>query len=165
SSSRRRHTRSKRDWSSDVCSSDLRVDPHLDADAAERRTCLEEAVVDVGAQRVQRDPPLAVELRAGHLCPTQAATTLDPDALGAALDGTLHRLAHRPAEGHTAAQLLGHALGDELRIDLRGLDLEDVELNLLAGQLLQVGADAVGLHTTTTDDDARSRCVDVHTDA
>src|SRR5699024_12782915 len=27
SSSRRRHTRSKRDWSSDVCSSDLRITP------------------------------------------------------------------------------------------------------------------------------------------
>src|SRR5699024_12123656 len=31
-SSRRRHTRSKRDWSSDVCSSDLGVpSPHVDA--------------------------------------------------------------------------------------------------------------------------------------
>src|SRR5207249_6264882 len=28
-SSRRRHTRSKRDWSSDVCSSDLRIAAHL----------------------------------------------------------------------------------------------------------------------------------------
>src|SRR5699024_11894278 len=29
-SSRRRHTRSKRDWSSDVCSSDLAVGSHID---------------------------------------------------------------------------------------------------------------------------------------
>src|SRR5207249_6702048 len=28
-SSRRRHTRSKRDWSSDVCSSDLSIEQHL----------------------------------------------------------------------------------------------------------------------------------------
>src|SRR5699024_11591961 len=28
-SSRRRHTRSKRDWSSDVCSSDLSLDPEM----------------------------------------------------------------------------------------------------------------------------------------
>src|SRR5207249_9532753 len=28
-SSRRRHTRSKRDWSSDVCSSDLQLNPQL----------------------------------------------------------------------------------------------------------------------------------------
>src|SRR5699024_11259972 len=31
-SSRRRHTRSKRDWSSDVCSSDLQIIPELDQD-------------------------------------------------------------------------------------------------------------------------------------
>src|SRR5438067_8897583 len=30
-SSRRRHTRSKRDWSSDVCSSDLNITGHYDA--------------------------------------------------------------------------------------------------------------------------------------
>src|SRR5690349_14685192 len=35
-SSRRRHTRSLRDWSSDVCSSDLIHVPHGDVKAAER---------------------------------------------------------------------------------------------------------------------------------
>src|SRR2546421_8976139 len=34
-SSRRRHTRSDRDWSSDVCSSDLAVVEHLQDEAAE----------------------------------------------------------------------------------------------------------------------------------
>src|SRR5665647_3344868 len=38
------------------------VDPDLHADAAERRTSLVEAVVDVGAQGVQRHATLAVEL-------------------------------------------------------------------------------------------------------
>src|SRR6266704_3270081 len=42
------------------------VDPHLHADPAERGPRLVEAVVDVGAQRVQRHPALAVELRPGH---------------------------------------------------------------------------------------------------
>jgi hypothetical protein len=32
--------------------------------------------------------------------------------------------------------LLGHPLGDQLGLRLGILDLEDVELNLLAGQLL-----------------------------
>src|SRR5690606_34288079 len=43
------------------------VDPHLDADAAERGAGLEEAVVDVGAEGVQRHAALAVELRPAHL--------------------------------------------------------------------------------------------------
>src|SRR4051812_24659546 len=52
------------------------VDPDLDADPAERRTGLVEAVVDVGPQRVQRDPTLAVELRAGHLRAAEATGAL-----------------------------------------------------------------------------------------
>src|SRR5699024_11302316 len=36
--SRRRHTRSKRDWSSDVCSSDLENDQLLEAQRIEQRT-------------------------------------------------------------------------------------------------------------------------------
>src|SRR5450756_2149816 len=48
------------------------VDPHLHADPAERRLGLVEAVVDVGAQRVQRDATLAVELRAAHLSAAQS---------------------------------------------------------------------------------------------
>src|SRR5215470_5957909 len=43
------------------------VDPDLDPDPAERGPRLVEAVVDVGAQRVQRHPALAVELRPRHL--------------------------------------------------------------------------------------------------
>src|SRR4029453_10806396 len=57
------------------------VDPHLDADPAERRAGLVEAVVDVGPQRVQRDATLAVELGARHLGALQTAGALNPDAL------------------------------------------------------------------------------------
>src|SRR6266566_4623496 len=42
------------------------VDPDLHADPAEGGPRLVEAVVDVGAQRVQRDAPFTVELRPGH---------------------------------------------------------------------------------------------------
>src|SRR5699024_4099363 len=55
------------------------VDPYVVEVAAVRGTCLEEAVVDVAAKLVQRDPSLAVALRAGHLCTTLPATTLDPE--------------------------------------------------------------------------------------
>src|SRR5206468_2380152 len=75
----------------------------------------------------------------------EAARALHPDPARAALHGRLHGLAHRAPERHPARQLLGHALGDQLRVDLRVLDLEDVELDLLAGELLQIAADPVGL--------------------
>src|SRR4051812_20016651 len=140
------------------------VDPDLDADPPERGPRLVEAVVDVGAQRVQWHAPLAVELRPGHLGAAETARALHPDALGAALQSRLHGLAHRSAERDPARQLLGHALSDELGIDLRRLDLEDVEVDVLAGQLLEVAADAVGLGATAADDDAGPRGVDVDVD-
>ena len=141
------------------------VDPDLHADAAERRPGLVLAVVDHGAQRVQRDPALAVELGAGHLRAAEPAAALHPDALDArALQRRLHGLAHRPAEADPAGQLLGHALRDELRVGLRVLHLEDVQLHLLAGELLQLAADPVGLRAAAADDDARPGGVDVDAD-
>jgi hypothetical protein len=74
-------------------------------------------------------------------------------------------LAHRATERHAVAQLLGDALGDQLRVGLGVLDLEDVQLDLLAGELLEVGADAVGLGAAAADDDAGTRGVDVDADA
>src|SRR5262249_38707436 len=105
------------------------VDPDLHANPAEGGARLVEAIVDIGAQRVQRHPALAVELRSRHLGAAEAARALDPDAPGAALDGGLHGLAHGPPERDPAGELLGHALRDELRVDLRVLHLEDVQLD------------------------------------
>ena len=140
------------------------VDPDLDADPAERRPGLVEAVVDVRAQRVQGDAALAVELRARHLRATETTGALHPDALGAGLHRRLHRLAHGAAERHPAGQLLGDPLGHQLGVHLGVLDLEDVQLDLLAGELLEVAADAVGLGAATADDDAGTGRVDVHAD-
>ena len=141
------------------------VDPHLDADAAEGGAGLVDAVVDVRPQRVQRDTTLAVELRAAHLGAAEATRALHADALDlrAALR-RLHRLAHGTTEADAAGELLRHALGDQLRVGLGVLDLEDVQLHLLAGELLQLAADAVGLGAAAADDDARTRGVDVDAD-
>src|SRR6188768_1747079 len=124
---------------------------------------LVEAVVDVGTQRVQGHAALAVELRARHLGAVEAAGALDPDALGTGAHRGLHGLLHRAAELHAAGQLLGDALGNQLRVDLGLLDLEDVQLDLLAGELLQLATQAVGLGPAATDDDAGARGVDVDT--
>src|SRR5215469_13851159 len=138
------------------------VDPDLDPDPAERGPRLVEAVVDVGAQRVQRHAAFAVELRPRHFRAAEPARALHPDAPRAALHGRLHGLAHGPAERHPAGQLLSHALRDKLGVRLGVLHLEDVELDLLAGELLQVAADPVGFGAAPSDDDARPRGVDVH---
>src|SRR5919202_677576 len=141
------------------------VDPDLHADPAEGGAGLVDAVVDVRAERVQRHPALAVELRPAHLGAAQATGALHPDALDlrAAL-GRLHGLAHGATEADPAGELHGDALGDKLRIGLGVLHLEDVQLHLLAGELLQLAADAVGLRAAAADDDARPGGVDVDAD-
>src|SRR5690349_23898362 len=64
-SSRRRHTRSLRDWSSDVCSSDLLIDGHNDIpDAIHERGGLDSVNFGVSQPRLMTDVP---RLRAGHV--------------------------------------------------------------------------------------------------
>src|SRR5207248_8301444 len=84
------------------------VDPHLHADAAEGGARLVEAVVDVGAQGVQRHAAVGVALGARHLRAAEAAGHLDADALGAGTHRRGERALHRAAEGHTVLELLGH---------------------------------------------------------
>ena len=111
---------------------------------------------------MQRHPTLAVKLRAAHFRATKTAGYLDTNTLGAGALGTLQALAHRPAERHTGTELFGDALGDKLGLGLRVLHLQDVELDLLGRQLLEVGANALGLCAATPDHDAWASGVDVH---
>src|SRR4029077_6328890 len=94
------------------------VDPDLHADATERGARLGQAVVDVGAQRVQRHPALAVPLLAAHLRAAEATAALDAHAectgLHRSLDGSLHR----PPGRHAFGALVGAALDEAARVDL-----------------------------------------------
>src|SRR5690349_24986200 len=61
-SSRRRHTRSLRDWSSDVCSSDLAAPPIIPDPAAQRLAMLVHAgAIDIAAGRTAIDDRRAPE--------------------------------------------------------------------------------------------------------
>ena len=143
------------------------VDPDLDADAAGRGAGLAEAVVDVRAQRVQRHAALAVGLAPRHLRAAETARGLDAHAEGARLLDGLDAALHRAAKGHAAQQLVADPLGDERGVELGLLDLLDVErdLVLLAGDLLEVLLQALGLGAAATDHDARAGRVDVDADA
>src|SRR5690606_10190820 len=100
--------------------------PDLDADDAVGRPGLDEAVVDVGAQGVQRHAAFAVPFHPRDLGPAEAARDVDADALGAEAHGRLHRPLHGAAERDPALQLLGDVLGDQLRIGLGLAHLDDV---------------------------------------
>src|SRR6059036_2479540 len=100
-------------------------DPHLDADGAERRVGLRQPVVDVGADRMQRNPPLAVPLSARDLGAAQPPRARDPDPVRSEPEGGGHRLLHGPPERHALLELQGHVLGHQLGVELRVHDLLD----------------------------------------
>src|SRR4029077_599207 len=114
-----------------------------------------DAVADVGAQRPQGNATLAVPLGAASPGNAQAGGALHLDALGASLDRALDRLLHRLAEGDTPLELSGHVLSDQDRVELRLQDLLDLELDLLVGELADVGAQRLDVRAALADHDAR----------
>ena len=130
------------------------VDPALDADLPVRRAGLGEAVVDVGLERVERQAPLLVPLRARDLGAVEAAGAADLDPLGAEAEGRLHPLLHRPAERDPALELHRDRLGDELGVRLGALDLDDVDVDVLAETPLEPVAELVDGRALLPDDDA-----------
>src|SRR5262249_16180585 len=140
------------------------VDPDLDADAAEGRLGLGEPVVDVSADRVQRDAALRVALGAAHLGTAEAAAAHDLDAGGAGTHGRGQRALHRAAEADAVLKLLGDRLRDQLRIELGSLDLVDVDLDVLVRHAVDLAAQRVDLDARLADDDARPSRVDVDGD-
>src|SRR6185437_9762785 len=81
-------------------------DPDLDAAGAEGRERSRHAVIDVGAQRVQRHPTLAVPLHASDFGAAQTAGAVDTNAFGAQTHRRLHRPLHGAAERDAALKLL-----------------------------------------------------------
>src|SRR5215475_2665872 len=133
--------------------------PDLDAASAVGRLGRRPSVVDVGAQRMQRHTPLAVPLHARDLGAAQAPAAVDADAARPQPHGRLHGPLHRPPEGDATLQLLRDVLRYQLGVDLRLADLEDVEMHLAAGHLLQVVAQLLDVGALLADDDAGARRV------
>src|SRR6266496_539359 len=122
-------------------------DPHLHAANPISGVRLGLGVIDVAAQSVQRNASFAVPFGAGDLGAAETAGAGDADPFRAQAQRRLHRALHRATEGDAALELVGDALRDELGVDLRLADLDDVETHLRAGhplklalQLFDVGA-------------------------
>jgi hypothetical protein len=73
------------------------------------------------------------------------------------LDG----LAHRAAERHALLELLRHRLGDQLRVELRLLNLLDVDEHFAVRPLLDFRLQLLDFRALAADDDAGPRGVDV----
>src|SRR5579883_778381 len=135
-------------------------DPDLDAAGAVGRLRRAVAEIDIGAQRVQRHAAFAVPFHARDLGAAEAAGAVDPDALRAEAHRRLHGALHRPTERDAPLQLLGDAVGDQLRLDLGLADLDDVEADLALRHLGEIAAQLLDIDALLADDDARARGMD-----
>src|SRR5215470_17665275 len=133
--------------------------PDLDADDTVRRLGLGKAIVDVGAQRVQRHATFAIPLGARDLDPVQPTGAHDLDALCAEPHRVLHRALHRAAEHDPLLELLRDRIGDELRVDLGLADFLDVEPHFRAHHLAQIGAQRLDVLALLPDHYARTGAV------
>src|SRR5699024_7285742 len=119
-SSRRRHTRSKRDWSSDVCSSDLVVTRkgHIDPGARLFNTGDAGAVVYTGGSGVDIARK-GLEGRPTNDPPAEVADAGDPLEVAAILTDLNERGVQRllvEGGGHIHTMFLTSGLVDELRL-------------------------------------------------
>src|SRR5688572_19000785 len=137
------------------------VEPHLHANLPVGRVRFREAVVDVGAQRLQRKLSVQVPLGARDFCAVQPTGHTHLDPARAEAQRRFNRLAHRTAEGDALLELHRHRFGDQLRLQLRLLDLLDIDEDLPAGALLDLLLQLVDFRPLAADDDAGARGVDV----
>src|SRR6478752_7614652 len=114
------------------------ADPALHTDLAPDGLGFGEAVIDILAQRVQRNAALALPFAAGDVGTAEAARALDLDAVDAEghrdLDGLLDGAAERDAALELERDVLGHELG----LDLGLLHFLDVQQDLLADELAEI---------------------------
>src|SRR6266852_3801361 len=132
-------------------------DPHLHADGAVCGVGRGHPKIDVGADRVERHPAVAVPLAPGDFTAAQPSRAGDTDPVGTQSEGRGHGLLHGPAERDALLELERHVLGDELGVQLGMDDLLDVEVDLLGRPLLQLVLEPLDLRPLAPDDDAGAR--------
>src|SRR5450755_2352276 len=138
------------------------VDPALHADYPVRRVGFGGAKIDVGAQRLQRQPALQVPFFAGDFCAVQAACYANLDALASETQRRIYRFAHRAAEGHALFELQRDRFRDQRGVEFRTVHFHDVDVHFAFGALLHVLLQLVDFRALAADDDAGARGVNAH---
>src|SRR5438270_8031163 len=102
-------------------------DPDLDAAGAERGERGGDAIIDVGAQRMQRHAAFAIPFHARDFGAAETARAVDANAFGAETHRRLHRPLHGAAERDAALELLRDRFGDQGGVEFGLADFDDVD--------------------------------------
>src|SRR5438128_7138359 len=98
------------------------VNPALHSDNSVCRVRLRESVVDIRAQRVQRQPALQVPFGPRDFRPVQTAANANLDSFRPEPESRIHRLSHRAAESDSLLELQCDRLSDQLSVQFRTMD-------------------------------------------
>src|SRR5258707_8704306 len=137
-------------------------DPDLDATGAECGERGRDPVIDIGAQRVQRHPALAIPLHPRDFGAAETPRAVDTNAFGAETHRRLHRAFHRAAERDPALELLGDRFGDQGGVELGLADFDDVDDDVGGGDIGNALAQLVDVGALPADHDAGTRRMDRH---
>src|ERR1700731_5145127 len=136
--------------------------PDLDAAGAERGERGRHAVIDIGAQGVQRHATFAIPFHPRDFGAAETARAVDTNALGAETHRRLHRALHGAAERDTALELLRDRFGDQRGVEFGLADLDDVDDDVGGGDIGDALAQLVDVGALLADHDAGTRRVDRH---
>ena len=115
----------------------LLVDPALDADDAIQGTSFGKTVVERNTESLERHLAFAISFSTGDVSATKTASTTETNSFGTEFHGGLECTLHRTAETNTALKLNGNLLSDQLGVELRLANFDDVDFDL--GTLAEAG--------------------------
>jgi hypothetical protein len=139
------------------------TDPNFYPDLTIYRQRKNIRIVDIHPQRMQRGPALFDLLRTRDLSAAQTTGNLDLDPFGAHPQRGSDRHLDGPLVIDTVFDLARDGVSDDIRIQFRPADLQDIDLHvILTCQFLQLFFDPVYLTTAFTDDDPGLGSVDRH---
>src|SRR4030088_1186541 len=137
-------------------------DPDLDAAGAECRERGRDAIVDIGAQRVQWHAAFAIPFHARDFGAAETARAVDTNAFCAKTHRRLHRALHGAAERDAALELLRDRFGDQGGVEFGLADFDDVDDDVGGGDIGHALAQLVDVGALLADHDAGTRRVDRH---
>jgi hypothetical protein len=111
---------------------------------------------------VQRHTAFAIPLHTRDFRTTEATGAVDPDALGTQAHRGLHGTLHGTAEGDAALELVRDVFGNQLGVDFRLADLDDVQVDVRTGHLGQFAAELLDIGALLADNNPRTGGMNGH---
>ena len=102
---------------------------------------------------MQRGATFLEHFLACHFSAVETASDLDLDALGASTHSVLDSHLDSATVGDLALYLACDVVAHDVSVELRLLNLEDIDLNILLVELLELFLELVNILATLTNDD------------